>query len=422
MPYRAGVATVDITPDFPVRLSGYLSRKTEATEVQQRLFAKALAIRAGRGATALLITVDNCAVPRYMTDALAARLKTSHGILPERVALNSSHTHSGPCLSGVLPNLFGRPIPPEHQTNIDRYTALLQEALYTVAVRAMEDLQPATLHFGVGSAGFATNRRTPGGPTDHDLPVLCVKGADASMRAVVAGYACHCTTLSGAAINGDWSGYAQAALQAAFPGAVGMVVIGCGGDQNPMPRGTVEHAAAYGQAIADGATTVIGSGLRTLSQPLSTTTKFISLAFDTLPTRGELEERAKEISPKGYHARVQLAKLDRGEALPTEIPYGIQVWHFGDELAMVFLPGEVVVDYALRFKATYDRARLWVCGYSNDVPCYIPSARVLREGGYEGGDSMIYYDQPTRFAGDVEERIAGAVETLVPPAFRVAVP
>lgn len=422
VPYKAGVGVVDITPDFPVRLSGYLSRKTEATEVQQHLYAKALALKPERGATAMLITVDNCAIPRYMTDEVAARLKVSHGILPERIAINASHTHSAPALSNVIPNLFDRPIPPEHQAHIDQYTRQLTEQLYAVAVQALHDLRPATLHFGIGTADFATNRRTPGGPVDHDLPVLCVKGTDGTPRAIVAGYACHCTTLNGTPINGDWSGYAQQALQERYPGAIGMVVVGCGGDQNPMPRGTVAHAEAYGRAIADGVQPVVEGGLRPISAPLEAVANATSLAFDTLPTRAELEDLAKETTPKGYHARVQLAKLDRGKALATEIPFIVEAWHFGDELAMLFLPGEVVVDYSLRLKQAYDRSRLWVSGYTNDVPCYIPSARVLQEGGYEGGEAMIYYDQPTRFAGDVETRIVAAVESVLPTAFRSPTP
>ena len=62
-----------------------------------------------------------------------------------------------------------------------------------------------------------------------------------------------------------------------------------------------------------------------------------------------------------------------------------KVWVFGDSLALVFLAGEVVVDYALRIGWEGDSARLWVVAYSNDVPCYIASKRVLAEGGYEAG-------------------------------------
>ena len=60
-----GVAVVDITPDYPIRLMGYGSRKTESEGIASRLKARALAIgadRTGRGGPAVLVAVDNCAV------------------------------------------------------------------------------------------------------------------------------------------------------------------------------------------------------------------------------------------------------------------------------------------------------------------------------------------------------------------------
>ena len=53
----------------------------------------------------------------------------------------------------------------------------------------------------------------------------------------------------------------------------------------------------------------------------------------------------------------------------------MQTWCFGDDLAMVFLGGEVVVDYSIRLNDMFDSDRLWINAYSNDVPCYIASAR-----------------------------------------------
>jgi hypothetical protein len=70
-------------------------------------------------------------------------------------------------------------------------------------------------------------------------------------------------------------------------------------------------------------------------------------------------------------------------------------------------------DYGLRLKKEFSDKRLWVAGYSNDVMGYIPSLRVLREGGYEGGDAMIYYGQPGPWAPSVEETIVTKVHQLV---------
>jgi hypothetical protein len=99
------------------------------------------------------------------------------------------------------------------------------------------------------------------------------------------------------------------------------------------------------------------------------------------------------------------------------VPYLIQTWTFGDNLALVFLPGEVVVDYSLRLKREFQAQRIWINAYANDVPCYIPSERILQEGGYEGGGAMIYYDKPTRLATGIENAIVQTVHDLLPAAF-----
>lgn len=83
----------------------------------------------------------------------------------------------------------------------------------------------------------------------------------------------------------------------------------------------------------------------------------------------------------------------------------------------MFLAGEVVVDYSLRLKTEFDATRIWVNAYANDVPCYIPSERILKEGGYEGGGAMVYYDRPARLASGVEDRILKTVHKLMPGSF-----
>ena len=103
-----------------------------------------------------------------------------------------------------------------------------------------------------------------------------------------------------------------------------------------------------------------------------------------------------------------LDALDAGRTI-DRMEYPVQIIRFGRTLTIVALGGEVVVDYDLRIRREYPGEPLIVAGYSNDVMCYIPSARVLREGGYEANESMIYYGQQGPFAEDVEDRIMNAV-------------
>jgi hypothetical protein len=416
--FQVGVAKIDVTPDYPIRLSGYGSRRSESDGVAQRIWAKALAI-GDKNDLAVLITVDNCGVPASITEEVAQRLNNKPGVRRERVAVCSSHTHSAPMLAGILPNLFSSDIAREQQATIDRYTKELTAHLEQAALAAVADRRPAKLAWAEGRVKFAANRRTKGGPVDHALPVLRVTDPDGKLRAVWISYACHCTTLGGEfnQIHGDWAGYAQETIERVHPGAVALVAIGCGADANPTPRGTPDHAKQYGEEIAGELNRLLERTFTPLSTKLECRVKRIDLPFQPLPTREQWEERAKKPGIVGYHAKKNLARLDRGERLPTTLPYMVQTWNFGNELALVFLPGEVVVDYSLRLKKEFDVTRLWVNGYANDVPCYIPSRRILQEGGYEAEDSLWYYDRPARLAPETEDLIIGAVHEITPRGF-----
>ena len=404
---EVGVARIDISPQTPIRLSGFGGRRTESEGIAQRLWAKAVALGNNAEGPALLMTVDNCGISGAIADEVAERLQRAVGIPRERVVICSTHTHSGPCLTGVLPNLFSRDIVPEQQATIDRYTRDLIDRLEQVARAALADRRPGKLEWSQGSVDFARNRRTPGGPVDHALPVLKISAPDGALRGLVANYACHCTTLGGDfnQAHGDWAGCAQEYLERDHPGAVALITIGCGGDSNPQPRNTMALARQHGEEVATEVKRLLGLTFVPLESKLVCATKRIELPFQTHFTRAEWEQRATRDGIVGYHAKKNLARLDRGEQLPTHLPYFVQSWNFGRDLAMVFLAGEVVIDYTLRLKTTFDPARLWVSGYANGVPCYIPSQRVLREGGYEAEDSLWYYDRPARLAPESEDRI-----------------
>jgi hypothetical protein len=417
----AGTARVDITPTFPIWLSGYAARTTQATSVAQPLWARALAL-GDDDEVSLLITVDNTGVPASVTEAVLQRLSASQGIARENFAVCSTHTHSGPMLAGVLPNLFSRDLTADEQTRIDQYTAALIDHLELAALMALSNREPARLHWGQGTVGFAANRRTAGGPVDHALPLLCVKSPTGGLRALFLNYACHCTTL-GPDFNqhhGDWAGEAAAQLEQNHPTAVVLVAIGCGGEANPQPRTGLNYVQQHAQSIAVEVARLLANPLKSLGHAPTGQWTALSLPHVTLPTLAEWEARATQPGIVGYHAQKNLARLSRGETLPTTLPYAVQTWKFGDDLAMVFLPGEVVVDYSVRLKTKYDSSRLWINAYANDVPCYIPSVRILNEGGYEAETSLWYYDRPARLAPATEDLIINAVETqltaaLLPP-------
>ena len=423
--YQVGAAAIDVTPGNPIRLRGYSGRNTESAGIVQRLWAKALVIKSPQRSPALLITLDNCLIPAYLRDELATRLQRRCGLHSDRFAITATHTHSGPMLARMSETLYCHPLPAQHRAHIEQYTAELIANLEQVARDAFASQQPARLLRTQGTVGFAQNRRTKGGPVDHDLPVLVAQDAAGNVRAVYVSYACHCTTLSHNKVSGDWAGYAQEQIERAFPGAIALVSVGCGADANPIRGGenSDETAARHGQEISNEVNRLIQHDLRPVSGELDTRFSTVELQLAKIPSRAEWEQRATKDADRGgtvgYHARIHLQRLDHGEPIKTRVPLPVQTWTFSDDLAIVFLGGEVVVDYSLRLKRELDRNRVWINSYANDVPCYIPSERVLREGGYEGGGAMIFHDWAAPFLPGLEKKIVDEVHYQLGQAYRL---
>jgi hypothetical protein len=95
-----------------------------------------------------------------------------------------------------------------------------------------------------------------------------------------------------------------------------------------------------------------------------------------------------------------LRNIDRGEALRTSYPYPVEVWKLGDQ-PIIILGGEVVVGYAIELKRIFGQ-NIFVLSYSNDVMSYIPTAKILQEGGYEGASSQMVYGLPNTWKLNIE--------------------
>lgn len=415
--WKAGVARVDITPAESIWMAGYAARTKPSEGVLQRLYAKALALEDNTGKRSVIVTSDLLGFTRDMWQPISEQVEKRYGVSRDRLVLNASHTHSGP-VTGQL----GRPayeLNAQQSEVVGRYTKNLVEQVVALAGRAIDRLQPAVLSFEQGFAGFAVNRRRVGhreypGPVDHDVPVLRMQTQDGNLLAVLFGYSCHATVLSDYEINADWPGFAQQALETAHPGAVAMFVNGCGADQNPLPRRRVELARKYGEILAIAVELVLDAEMKPVAGPLRTALDTVDLSFQQPPSREEFQKRAETTS--GYerrYAEQMLETLERKGKLPSSYPYPVQIWRFGDSLTFISLGGEVVVDYALRLKRKYGWDGTWVSGYNNDVFAYIPTARIIGEGGYEGATSMISYGHAAPFAESIEETIAAKVDELI---------
>lgn len=421
--WKAALARAKITPDEPIRMSGYASRTHPSEGVQQDLWVKALALEDPRGHRVIFVTSDLIGFPRRLTDAVAARAIKQHSLDRSQIVFNSSHTHSGPVVRPNLETMYD--LPPDQWAVIDRYGQRLADTVTELIATALSQLAPARVTYHEGQATFAINRRqatlkgmilghNPTGPIDHSVPVLRVNDGSGKLLGAMFGYSCHNTTLTGEfyQISGDYAGHAQAEFERLHPGATGMFLMLAGGDQNPSPRSKTELAVQHGKALAAAVEAAIAKPGVALAGNLRSVYQMVDLPFAS-HARSDFERELTDANPfKIRRAKEMLAAYDR--KLPVRrVAYPVQAIRLGKLVTYVPLGGELVVDYALQTKAAFPKQRIVVAGYSNDVMCYISNRRILQEGGYEAVDSMIYYGMPGPFAPEVEDILTASIRQVL---------
>lgn len=426
--WKAGLAKAVITPEEPVWLAGYGSRRAPDGKLHD-LWMKALAVEDPAGQRAVLVTSDFQGVPKVMSDPVFTQVEKKYGLRREQLLITFSHNHCGPRLGDDLIDYY--PVEAAQEKLVADYTAAMITRMVEMIGQALTGLAPAALQHNVGQATFAVNRRnnreadvpamlangTPlAGPVDHSVPVLTVTRPNGELAAVLFGYACHPTTLSFTTWCGDYPGFAQLQLEKSFPTAQAMFVNTCGGDQNPLPRRSVELCQKYGQQLAMAVQQVLAraAGWQPITGKLKSGFAYVDLPYLNVVSRDELVTFAQESNAiKARWASRLLRKLAEGHSFEAAYPYPIHVWRWGADFRLIGMGAETVVDYALRFKKQYGPGT-WVCGYADDMIAYIPSRRVWEEGGYEGGSNLYEYGRPAlRWAGDIEERIARTVDQLM---------
>jgi hypothetical protein len=424
--WKVGLAQVKITPEQPLPMSGYAARTKPFEKVAGDLFVKAMVLEDTEGHRGVIVTSDLIGFSAAVAEPICERVEKKTGLKREQILLNSSHTHAAPQLSLKVP---AKESGGEAFRTVE-YTRKLQDDVVAVVVQALGRLEPARLSCGGGVVDFVMNRRefTPGGVilgvnprglADRTVPVLRVDSNDGKPRAVLFGAAVHGTTLGGDnyQLCGDFAGFAQAYVGERYPQIQAMFMIGCAGDANPYPRGTMELTRKHGKVLADEVCRVMEGKLRPVRGPLRIAFERARLPLQASLTREELQKvAADKRNARTFGATQMLAMLDRGEKLPTHYECPFTVWQFGKDLTLVGLPGEVVVDYVTLVEKTIGPNQLWVAGYCNDVFGYLPSARVLAEGGYE--TRGLYSGGAGFFDAKAENVVAQTVRELAKKAGR----
>ncbi len=414
---NAGIAKKVITPADPAWLNGYASpqRFSPAAGIDHDLWAKAIVLEDANKKRVIIVTTDVLGLSHEISEDIAKKVREKYGIERSQLMLNSSHTHSGPM---IWPSAGMFDYDTKNMIVVAGYAQKLTSDILEIIDNAIASLHPAKVSSGNGTAGFAKNRRDPKisiRPVDYDVPVLTISDMQNKLEAVLFGYACHNTTLGGdhMNINGDYAGYAQIELENQYPGVTALFFQGCGGDINPEPRGKLEHAIQHGKTLSASVQQVINGKMSAVSGLINSSFTEVPLEFPAF----NLEQYQKEILSEDQYvqrrAKLMLNAYNKGWDV-SAYKYPIQAIRFGKDLSILALAGETVVDYSLWAKKQYGKSgQIFVAGYSNEVMCYIPTKRILGEGGYEPNSSMIYYVMPGPFADNVEDKILKGIEQVM---------
>ena len=436
--WKAAAAKTVITPTEPMYLAGFANREVPAEGTAMELHAKALALQDAKGERFVMVTLDLVEVTAQLRDAVAEAVKARFGLPEKALLLNCSHTHCGPELRYTELEFMSFTDPLRKERCL-RYNAWLKDRIIGIIGEALQQMEPATVSYGHARCGFAMNRRlkgdkpagdpylnspNPEGVVDHDVPLLTVQTAAGKLSAVVFGYACHNTSMSIKQWHGDYAGHAQQLIEEAHPGAIALFMMGCGGDQNAYPRFSPVFSLRHGQSLATAVDAALDAKPKSIHGPLRIDWQTTRLDYQSIPTADQIEKRLNtgEGYEKGYE--VYQRKWDekrlyaiKHAGLRDHYDYPLQVVQFGHDLTFVALSGETCVDYSLRLKHEFKGpGALWVAGYSNDILAYIPSRRVLLEGGYEAFRSLMYWSNPLhpdKFADTLEERIISKAQKMM---------
>lgn len=418
-PWSVGYAEADITPaPGQVQMRGF-GRERYAKGALAPLLTQVVVLRDQDNHTGVLITADIAGFERVMTEAIRRAITRKHDIPAEDVMLAASHTHWGPAAQFHATFAAGGP-------NV-WYMGFLEETILATVDAALENLSPASIEYGwIDFRGIGCNRRLPvdgkitwgpypEGSFDGHTPILRIKRDPSPRQLVVVGHACHPTS-SGKIEkwSPDYPGAMRDYLTRELSDTKAVFVQGCGGDakvvcKDPETGKLVfaadpEQSRKAGEKLAQATLAHLEKGqMIPLSGQFASSLVMGQLTYGERWSREEVEREAYTGSKKHYYtwvARQFLALPDRSESFR----YDVQVWKLGKELTIFAMEGEVCSPWGPMLRDMARTEQAMVIGYANNVDAYIPDKRIVREGGYEGGEAQKFF-LPGPFTDNINSEI-----------------
>lgn len=421
-----GTARKEITPTEPLPLAGFAFREGYSKGVAHPLYLRIQVLRSedssGRSETAILVSADIIWWCSDRVDSLLESIEKRWGVNRSAVLLNATHTHSGPQTSRRFVPCIGEFDP--------AYSLLLERQLLDGIEEAFRNLEQVHVERGIGECRVGMNRRRlvdgrcvmaphETGPVDREVHVIRFATDNGKVKALVVHFACHPTTTGDDWISSEFPGVAMERLETEIcPGSVALFLQGCCGDVRPglvkddeFYRGSDGDVVRLGGILCEDVAKVLDrGGMKVLERcHISSRSNVVALPFAELPDLSRLHQSLQEEGVPGEWSRLLLHDPSR---MAPSIPLAMNVIRIAEGLSFLAMNGEVVTEYGLHVKNSYD-GQVLPAAYSNGMIGYIPTARQIEEGGYESKDSHSYFGLPAAFAPEIEQIIKEGIHELV---------
>jgi neutral ceramidase len=373
---KAGIARMDITPDFPVMLYGYASRKKPSEGVHDHLFARAVVFENG-DKKLVMVSTDIGSFTDTLYSVLKKSIADKYGLKDSEFFLAAIHSHSSPVVSLDLSKI--------DPGNV-QYTKILQQKLTTVVGDAFKNLKLVSTGAGVGYSPVGSNRRemaadgsivlgrNPYGPTDKEVLVFKIADSGGNPVGAVFDYATHATSLgpNNYLISGDVLGISEQFVEQILGNAVvTQVFAGASGNIDPWYRILPAFDTANGwipEPVLLG--TMLGEEVVHVFRDVKDmqTNVEMSSSIQTIQCpRKKLDEKDEE-----------LPTLDQQQTIPVTITAA----HIGD-VAFIGFNVEMLTEIGMAIKAGSPFKHTFIITHCNGSSGYLPLSELYKEGGYE---------------------------------------
>ncbi|WP_010269822.1 neutral/alkaline non-lysosomal ceramidase N-terminal domain-containing protein [Paenibacillus senegalensis] len=420
-----GAAKVDITPPQPIPLAGFAHRSEVYEGVAQRLYARIWifaepSVQGIAEAKAILIQADLIWWGSDQIRPLLDKIVSRWGIKEEAVIFHASHTHGGPQTSSRFVPMLG--------LADSAYLAWLEGQVLSGIGEAHASMEPVMVEMGKGSCPLGIHRRkrmdgrmnmapNPEGAADPEVTVIRMTATDGRIKGIWFHYTCHPTTTGDNWVTSEYPGAAMERLERQLGGQVIATFLqGYCGDIRPALikdgqffRGNDEDVKRLGRQLADEVIRVLDAPMQQLeSASIQASAEQVELAFVNYLSS---EQLAKDRTADG--AAAQRSELFQSDPSRNEQPAKLQLNYLqlAKELVLVGANAEMVVEYGLYLKQEIN-PHILPLGYTNGMIGYVPTAEQIAEGGYEGGESAVYFGLPGAFTPAIEGQIKTAFKSL----------